>query len=95
MGILVPVIAAAAAYFPDFVDFKFGKFFARRDYEIDPAPWDEKKHYAPKLVKIKDLSEKNRYQFFAIEGGLLRRYSQKALERCPTRSLTRRATLRP
>lgn len=68
MGILLPVIAAAAAYFPDFVDFKFGKFFARRDYEIDPAPWDEKKHYAPKLVKIKELGEKNRYQFFAIEG---------------------------
>lgn len=68
MGTLAAVIAAASAYFPDFVDFKFGKFFARRDYEIDPAPWDEKKHYAPKLVKIKDLSEKNRYQFFAIEG---------------------------
>ncbi|MDV3104706.1 metal-dependent hydrolase [Thermococcus waiotapuensis] len=68
MGILIPVIAAAAAYFPDFVDFKFGKFFARRDYEIDPAPWDEKKHYAPKLVKIRDLSEKNRYQFFAVRG---------------------------
>ncbi|MCD6372446.1 MAG: metal-dependent hydrolase [Thermococcus sp.] len=68
LGILIPVIAAAAAYFPDFVDFKFGKFFARRDYEIDPAPWDEKKHYAPKLVKISELSEKNRYQFFAVEG---------------------------
>ena len=67
-GILIPVIAAAAAYFPDFVDFKFGKFFARRDYEIDPAPWDEKRHYAPKLVKISELSEKNRYQFFAVEG---------------------------
>ena len=68
LGILIPVIAAAAAYFPDFVDFKFGKFFARRDYEIDPAPWDEKKHYAPKLVKISELSEKNRYQFFALRG---------------------------
>lgn len=68
MGILIPVIAAAAAYFPDFVDFKFGKFFARRDYEIDPAPWDEKKHYAPKLVKISELSEENRYQFFALKG---------------------------
>ena len=68
LGILIPVIAAAAAYFPDFVDFKFGKFFARRDYEIDPAPWDEKKHYAPKLVKISELSEGNRYQFFALQG---------------------------
>ncbi len=68
LGILIPVIAAASAYFPDFVDFKFGKFLARRDYEIDPAPWDEKKHYAPKLVKISELSEKNRYQFFALRG---------------------------
>ena len=68
LGILIPVVAAASAYFPDFVDFKFGKFFARRDYEIDPAPWDEKKHYAPKLVKISELSEKNRYQFFALKG---------------------------
>ncbi|ASJ08071.1 DNA-binding protein [Thermococcus siculi] len=68
LGILIPVIAAAAAYFPDFVDFKFGKFFARRDYEIDPAPWDEKKHYAPKLVKVSELSDANRYQFFALKG---------------------------
>ncbi len=68
MGILIPVIAAAAAYFPDFMDFKFGKFFARRDYEIDPAPWDEKKHYAPKVVNVSELSEKNRYQFFAVRG---------------------------
>ena len=68
MGILIPVIAAAAAYFPDFMDFKFGKFLSRRDYEIDPAPWDEKKHYAPKIVKIGELSEANRYQFFALRG---------------------------
>ncbi|WP_148883062.1 metal-dependent hydrolase [Thermococcus aciditolerans] len=68
LGILIPVIAAAAAYSPDFVDFKFGKFLERRDYEIDPAPWDEKKHYAPKLVKVSELSEENRYQFFAVEG---------------------------
>jgi len=71
MGVPIPVIAAAAAYLPDFIDFKFGKFLSRRDYEIDPAPWDDKKHYAPKLVKIAELSEmseKNRYQFFAVQG---------------------------
>ncbi|ASI99442.1 metal-dependent hydrolase [Thermococcus celer] len=68
MGILIPVVAAASAYLPDFLDFKFGKFFCRRDYEIDPAPWDEKKHYAPKLVKVSELSEENRYQFFAVQG---------------------------
>lgn len=61
MGILVVVIVVVLVYFFDFVDFKFGKFFVRRDYEIDLVLWDEKKYYVFKFVKIKDLSEKNCY----------------------------------
>jgi membrane-bound metal-dependent hydrolase YbcI (DUF457 family) len=68
MGVLVPIVAGIAAYFPDFVDFKFGKFLSRVDYDVEPAPWDRKLKYAPKLFKVNELSERNRYQFVAVEG---------------------------
>lgn len=68
-GNLLPLVAAASAYMPDFVDFKIHKFLERWKYEIDPAPPDPKKKYAPRLVNVKDIDlSKHRYSLLAVKG---------------------------
>ena len=47
MGILLPVITGVYGYLPDFIDFKIRRFLWKRDYEIDPAPWDPHSKIAP------------------------------------------------
>ncbi len=68
MGILWPVLTGVFGYLPDFIDFKFRRFLWRRDYEIDPAPWDPETKIAPMKLKIKDLTEDKRWQLYSIEG---------------------------
>ncbi len=68
LGILIPLITGAFGYLPDFIDFKFKKFFCRRDVEIDPAPLDPKTKIAPKTIKIKELGGVEEYQLYALYG---------------------------
>ncbi len=68
MGILLPVITGVFAYLPDFIDFKFRRFLWKRDYEIDPAPWDPKRKLAPMKINIKDFDLDKRWQLYYIEG---------------------------
>ncbi len=68
IGILLPVITGAFGYLPDFLDFKFKRFLWKRDYEVDPAPWDPKAKIAPSYISIKDITSDKRYQLYAIRG---------------------------
>ncbi|OYT40962.1 MAG: DNA-binding protein [Desulfurococcales archaeon ex4484_58] len=68
MGILLPVITGVYGYLPDFIDFKIRRFLWKRDYIVDPAPWDPKLKIAPMTIKVKDVREDKRYQFYALEG---------------------------
>jgi len=70
-GCLAAVIPAACAYLPDFFDFKFWKFLEKWDYNVDPAPQDPSESKAPKLVKIAELSDDDRYRFYALKGRVL------------------------
>ncbi len=68
MGILLPVITGVYGYLPDFIDFKIRRFLWKRDYEIDPAPWDPHSKIAPMVIPVVEIRPQKRYQFYAIEG---------------------------
>ena len=68
MGCLFPLLPAAAAYLPDFFDFKFWKFLEKWDYNIDPAPLDPEENKVPIKRKINELSAEKRYQLCMISG---------------------------
>lgn len=70
-GILLPVITGVYGYLPDFIDFKIRRFLWKRDYEIDPAPWDPKLKIAPRTIKVKDIKPDMQYQFYALEGEIV------------------------
>ncbi len=70
-GIMLPIITGAFGYLPDFIDFKFRRFLWKRDYVIDPAPWDPKRKIAPMKIRISELDESKRWQLYYIEGRIV------------------------
>ncbi len=68
MGNLLPIVAAASAYLPDYLDFKFRRIVEKWDYEIDPAPLDPRRNVSPKTIRVKDIVvERDQFKWYAFK----------------------------
>jgi len=66
-GNLLPILAAASAYLPDFLDFKIKRIVEKWDYEVDPAPPDPATNLSPKIVRFGELDiARDRYRWYAF-----------------------------
>jgi hypothetical protein len=67
-GVMWPVLAGVAGYLPDFLDFKFKKWFWKIDLVVDPAPRDPLRKISPRRARISELRALGKWRFFYIEG---------------------------
>jgi len=67
-GVMWPVLAGVAGYLPDFLDFKFKKWFWKIDLVVDPAPRDPLRKISPRRARIRELEALGKWRFFYIEG---------------------------